>query len=131
MNLRRPSLFLQNGEDDFENPAGGDKTTIRARVLPCEKGRKPFIIQRQFDVGELRRAVPKCRRVATDVEGTDTRMKDRKEERYALRSRRASAQAGRSGTAAASQSRGRPVLRTHTSSGSGAIPIRKLVRIYE
>lgn len=58
VSLRRPSMAAGTG-----NEAGTKLnmrlTTIRARVMPLGKDRKPFLIQRQFDIEELRRSIPK------------------------------------------------------------------------
>jgi hypothetical protein len=37
---------------------GGNQVTIRARVRPCALDRKPFVLQRTFDMDELRAIIP-------------------------------------------------------------------------
>ncbi|RDW87808.1 hypothetical protein BP5796_03502 [Coleophoma crateriformis] len=54
VHLRRPSLaLLKEG-----NNVVSSNTTIRARVIPKDRERKPFLIQKQFDVEELRSNIP-------------------------------------------------------------------------
>jgi len=58
VHLRRPSMALmKEGYIRDESDSTG-KVTIRARVLPRAKERKPFLIQRQFDIDELRAGIP-------------------------------------------------------------------------
>ena len=57
VSLKRPSLSLAQ-EDEFQVKSSY-LVTIRARVLPKSKERKPFIINRQFDIDELRASIPK------------------------------------------------------------------------
>jgi hypothetical protein len=56
--LRRPSLQLvtENNAEDLPEPTG--MVTIRARVHPNAKERKPFVIQRKCDIEELRANIP-------------------------------------------------------------------------
>jgi hypothetical protein len=57
LSLRRPSLTLVKDEDGEKAQSTG-LVTIRARVLPKAKERKAFLIQRQFDIDELRASIP-------------------------------------------------------------------------
>ncbi|PMD14956.1 hypothetical protein NA56DRAFT_754394 [Hyaloscypha hepaticicola] len=56
VSLRRPSLALVEGDIQVKSI---DLVTIRARVIPKAKERKPFLIQRQFNIEELRSRTPK------------------------------------------------------------------------
>jgi hypothetical protein len=56
--LRRPSLELVKQEEVEAKSVFSDLVTIRARVVPKGKERKPFLIQRQFDIDELRKSIP-------------------------------------------------------------------------
>lgn len=58
VNLRRPSLELVKEEEAEVKSVFSDLVTIRARVIPKGKERKPFLIQRQFDIDELRKSIP-------------------------------------------------------------------------
>ncbi|PVH72713.1 hypothetical protein DL98DRAFT_659879 [Cadophora sp. DSE1049] len=58
VSLRRPSMAVGMG-NEAETKLNTQLTTIRARVVPHGKDRKPFLIQRQFDIEELRRGIPK------------------------------------------------------------------------
>ncbi|KAH6711859.1 hypothetical protein BKA61DRAFT_486902 [Leptodontidium sp. MPI-SDFR-AT-0119] len=58
VSLRRPSMAVGKDED-LEVKVTTELTTIRARIVPNGKGRKPFLIQRKFDIDELRRCIPK------------------------------------------------------------------------
>ena len=67
VSLRRPSLALVkegSGEGRLRSAA---MVTIRARVHPRAKERKPFLIQRQFDIEELRASIPAVPRPAERV----------------------------------------------------------------
>lgn len=50
--LRRPSGVGQ------ADGVGGNHVAIRARIRPKNKDRKPFLIARSFDIGELRTTLP-------------------------------------------------------------------------
>ena len=115
MNLRRTSLELSKEELHAKST---DLVTIRARVLPMSKERKPFLLQRQFNINELRSSIPKAQ-LSPDVEGDDTPTRPRRSSRI----RRSSAwQAERKRTGQCSTSIAeRPVL------SNGALPIRKLL----
>ncbi|KAF7960628.1 hypothetical protein EAE96_000304 [Botrytis aclada] len=58
VNLRRPSLGMIKEQDVQESFVISDQVIIRARVLPREIERKPFWIQREVDVRELRDSIP-------------------------------------------------------------------------
>jgi hypothetical protein len=58
ISLRRPSLELVKEEEVEVRSVFSDLVTIRARVIPKGKERKPFLIQRQFDIDELRKSIP-------------------------------------------------------------------------
>ncbi|ROV93418.1 hypothetical protein VMCG_08410 [Cytospora schulzeri] len=47
-----------SGTDSVEGHSHSDRLVIRARVRPKGKERKPFIITRSFDLGELRATLP-------------------------------------------------------------------------
>jgi len=115
VSLRRPSLALVEGDIQIK-PI--DLVTIRARLIPKAKERKPFLIQRQFNIEELRSRIPKLP-VSLDQESkTPTRL------RRSGRNRRSST------WQAASATNKKPeickTLIAGTSSlGNGALPIRK------
>jgi hypothetical protein len=70
VSLRRASLALVK-EDGFQvKSKASDLVTIRARVLPRTKERKPFLIQRQFDIYELRSSIPKAQLPGVGEEGS-------------------------------------------------------------
>lgn len=54
VSLRRPSLTLENSE--VKSPT--NLVTIRARVVPKTKDRKPVLITKQFDIEGLRAGIP-------------------------------------------------------------------------
>ncbi|KAK5657022.1 hypothetical protein OQA88_3547 [Cercophora sp. LCS_1] len=59
--LRRSSdSSLSDGSRTPTGPQGrtGNRVAIRARVRPCELGRKPFLIKREFNMDELRATIP-------------------------------------------------------------------------
>jgi hypothetical protein len=56
VNLRSPSLALTK-EDTLQRELS-TLVTIRARIHPKAKDRKPFIIQKEFDIEELRAIIP-------------------------------------------------------------------------
>ncbi|KAF7888052.1 uncharacterized protein EAF02_002593 [Botrytis sinoallii] len=58
VNLRRPSLGMIKEQDMHESFRISDRVIIRARVLPREIERKPFWIQREVDIRELRDNIP-------------------------------------------------------------------------
>jgi len=69
VSLRRPSLALVK-EDGFQVKSTVlDLVTIRARVLPRGNERKPFLIQRQFNISELRSSILKARMPRVEEEG--------------------------------------------------------------
>ncbi|KAH8753950.1 hypothetical protein BGZ57DRAFT_945087 [Hyaloscypha finlandica] len=76
MSLRRPSL---EAKDEFQ-VWSADVVTIRARVLPKAKERKPFLIQRQFNIDELRSRIPKPQ-VIRDLEADNTPSQPRRSSR--------------------------------------------------
>lgn len=59
VSLKRPSLSV--AEEDTYQVTSSYLVTIRAGVLPRAKERKPFLIQRQFDIDELRASIPEAR----------------------------------------------------------------------
>ncbi|KAB8304215.1 hypothetical protein EYC80_003633 [Monilinia laxa] len=61
ISLRRASLVTINEQDLHESLRTSDQVMIRARVLPKVVERKPFLIQRQFDIRELRESIPESR----------------------------------------------------------------------
>ncbi|TGO25653.1 hypothetical protein BPAE_0075g00080 [Botrytis paeoniae] len=58
VNLRRPSLGMIKEQDMHESFRISDQVIIRARVSPREIERKPFWIQREVDIRELRDNIP-------------------------------------------------------------------------
>lgn len=54
VSLRRPSLAVENS--GRKSPS--NLVTIRARVVPKSKDRKPLLITKQFDIEALRAAIP-------------------------------------------------------------------------
>lgn len=58
VSLRRPSLAPTKEEGLELRPGSSNLVTIRARVTPLAKERKPFLIQRQFDIEDLRASIP-------------------------------------------------------------------------
>lgn len=54
--LRRSSEASASGEDEEAKPSS--TRTVRARVRPKALDRKPFLIQRSFDLSEVRSIVP-------------------------------------------------------------------------
>ncbi|KAL2060107.1 hypothetical protein VTL71DRAFT_9929 [Oculimacula yallundae] len=58
ISLRRPSMADLKGDSKALDTT--DLTTVRARVTPNGKDRKPFLIQRKFNVEELRNSIPKA-----------------------------------------------------------------------
>jgi len=62
VSLRRHSLQLVKEEIAGDQPGQTGMVTIRARILPKTKERKPFVIQRKFDVEELRASIPAVQR---------------------------------------------------------------------
>lgn len=116
VNLRRPSLALVKEEFQVKS---SDLVTIRARVVPKAKERKPFLIQRQFNIDELRSSIPKSQ-ISRDTEENNTPTLPRRSSRI----RRSSAwQAGEL------QKQGPKNCRTPIAGPStlepGAFPIRK------
>jgi len=59
VSLRRPSLALAKEEEE----KASNLVKILARVVPKSKERKPFLIQKDFDVEGLRAAMPKLQNV--------------------------------------------------------------------
>ncbi|KAG4411360.1 hypothetical protein IFR04_015506 [Cadophora malorum] len=58
VSLRRSSMAAELGTNT-ERRSDKQLATIRARVIPQGKDRKPFLIQRQFDIEELRGSISK------------------------------------------------------------------------
>ena len=76
VSLRRPSLALVKEDDVQVKCESLGMVTIRARVLPKAKERHPFLIQRQFDIEELRTSIPapqKPRRTSEDSGSTQVK----------------------------------------------------------
>jgi len=117
--LKRPCLALAQ-EEQYQLRLNG-LVTIRARITPRAKERKPFLIQRQFDIDELRASIPE---VQTRQEVGDFRSTSSRTLRRSSRARRQCVQP------AAEVSRRRASLDAHqyarhSSLGEAAIPIRK------
>ncbi|TVY14931.1 hypothetical protein LARI1_G008373, partial [Lachnellula arida] len=114
VSLRRPSLVLTREEGHALQPGSSNLVTIRARVAPRAKERKPFLIQRQFDIEDLRTSIPAS---GTRSAGTSTPRL-----RRSARQRRLSAQPLSSG----SKTRGRKeggAGKGPSSLGKGVIPV--------
>jgi len=62
--LRRPSHTSSAGDEEIKHEPDGppsvtlNRRTIRARVRPSDPERKPFLLQRTFDIDELRATIP-------------------------------------------------------------------------
>ncbi|PBP25890.1 hypothetical protein BUE80_DR003192 [Diplocarpon rosae] len=87
VSLRRPSMAVGLGGDDVGGRPTTDLTTIRARVLPHGKDRQPFVIQRQFDIRELRSSIPQVPVTDSQIHSASPRIL-----RRSSRTRRASTQ---------------------------------------
>jgi hypothetical protein len=108
--LRRPSMAVL--QEDVKSDLSSF-VTIRARVTPKAKERKPFLIQRQFDIKELRSSIPAPKANGDISSGT----------RHSIRLRRQSVQP----SAAETQRRKSLDIPTEgiTSLNHGPVPIRK------
>lgn len=103
MSLRRPSLAIV----DEEHGRGPNVVTIRARVIPKSKARKPLLIQKDFDIEGLRASIEQSTKGLL---------------RRSARARRSSllqtsGQLGRSGSAESDPTR-------HVTTAGKAVPIR-------
>ncbi|KAF4625183.1 hypothetical protein G7Y89_g12988 [Cudoniella acicularis] len=58
VSLRRPSISPSPPPSPKHQTQNHNLVTIRAHVIPRAKERKPFIIQRQFDIDDLRTSLP-------------------------------------------------------------------------
>jgi hypothetical protein len=117
VSLWRPSLALVKDEFQVKSP---DLVTIRARVVPNAKERKPFLIQRQLNIEELRSSIPKAQ-VSRDSEGDSTPTRPRRPSRI----RRSSAwQPGELQRKRPEKCR-TPIAERTSALGHGALPIRK------
>ncbi|PMD37870.1 hypothetical protein L207DRAFT_530830 [Hyaloscypha variabilis F] len=76
VSLRQPSLAVTREEFQIR-PA--ELVTIRARVLPKGNERKPFLLQRQFNIEELRSSIPRSRisQISEDITPTPLRRSSR------------------------------------------------------
>jgi hypothetical protein len=101
------------------SPGSPTTTTIRARVLPIDKSRKPFLLRRQFDLADLRATIPLPSETKT-LGVAPVRP------RRSGRNRRASTQV----LSAKTSSKDRDSLKTPLSRlGLGSTPIRKFIPI--
>lgn len=117
--LRRPSLAVL--QDDLRS-SSSTQITIRARVTPRAKERKHFLIQRQFDVEELRASIPAPKSRADSVTGSPRPL------RRSSRVRRQSIQP----SAAETQRRNSldiPATESIPPLGKGPVPIRKYPQV--
>lgn len=118
--LRRPSMGSTLLSDESLT-ADRTLTTIRARILPKAKERKPFLLQRQFDIEELRASVPLLAPVDEFGDSTENLQVRRR-----TRSRRVSTQLDGSSAG----KRKMDNARHHNQAGSGklntTVPIREL-----
>jgi hypothetical protein len=117
VSLRRPSLTLVKDELQAKSL---DLVTIRARVVPNAKERKPFLIQRQFNIEELRSSIPKTQ-VSRDSEGDSTPNRLRRSSRI----RRSSAWQAREPQRKGPEICRTPIAERPSTLGHGALPIRK------
>jgi hypothetical protein len=117
--MRRPSLALSKGQDEQERSDLSNDITIRARVLPRAKERKPFLIQRRFDLGELRNSLPTIQKTSTKSVTTKTT--------YLRRSSRSRQSIGASVKQSPNLSRRMASLGSSQGglAGPGAVPIRE------
>jgi hypothetical protein len=116
LSLRRPSL-----EVNEEFPVRSTTLiTIRARVLPKSKERKPFLIQRQFNIDELRSSITKAK-VCRDSEGENTLTRLRRSSRIRRSSVWQAREHSKKGNCRT------PIAERLTPLGTGALPIRKLL----
>ncbi|KAG4035152.1 hypothetical protein MFRU_002g04960 [Monilinia fructicola] len=72
VSLRRSSLVTTNEQDLQESLRTSDQVMIRAMVLPKAVERKPFLIQRQFDIRKLRDSIPASRPSQDHARGLTT-----------------------------------------------------------
>jgi hypothetical protein len=118
VSVRRPSLALAK-EDVLELlPRSSNLVTIRARVVPKAKERKAFLIQRQFDIEDLRAGIPRSRNRSEGA--SPPRLGG------SSRQRRSSAQPLSSDRRGSTESRRGDSL-YHL--GKGAVPIRKYISL--
>ncbi|KAK3382499.1 hypothetical protein B0T24DRAFT_16917 [Lasiosphaeria ovina] len=82
--LRRPSE-ASSGDDGPARSREHRRVTIRARVRPCALDRKPFLLQRTFDMDELRATVPEPsptaaspQRLSADLGSRDAQLRARR-----------------------------------------------------
>ncbi|KAK0124148.1 hypothetical protein ONS95_009131 [Cadophora gregata] len=69
VSLRRPSMAVGLG-NEAEIKLNTHLVTIRARVVPRGKDRKPFLMQKQFDIEELRKSIPEVTSEPGESEGS-------------------------------------------------------------
>ncbi|RDL42353.1 uncharacterized protein BP5553_02332 [Venustampulla echinocandica] len=113
VSLRLPSMTSVSEEEAEAKSASSNLVTIRARVLPKAKERKPFIIQRQFDIDELRKSIPSIPRSKSEEPTPRLRRSSRHRRTAAL-------QAGNGGQRRNSEYRHEEKL---SSLGKGAVPL--------
>ena len=118
VSLRRSSIAAELGTNAERN-SNKQLTTIRARVIPQGKDRKPFLIQRQFDIEELRGSIPRIPSLPEDGE-------NQRVLRRSPRNRRSSTYA----TAVAPHKESNSTKRKYRSPspGKGPLPIRESPR---
>jgi hypothetical protein len=66
VSLRRPSLQLMKEDIAGDRLELAGMVSIRARVIPKSKERKPFVLQRKFNIEELRASIPAVQRPASN-----------------------------------------------------------------
>lgn len=120
VSLRRSNLAVT--KEEFQVRSTG-LITIRASVQPRAKERKPFLIQRQINIEELRSRIPKGQ-VARDSE-EDSTASTATRPRRSSRIRRSSAWQAREHQKKVSGNCRTPPAERLTPLGVGAIPIRK------
>jgi len=116
VSLCRPSLAVTREEFQIRS---AELVTIRARVVPKGNERKPFLLQRQFNIEELRSSIPRAgiSQISKDITPTPLRRSSR--------IRRSSAwQAGEHQKKAPLYCR-TPTAGRLTPLETGAVPIRK------
>jgi hypothetical protein len=119
VHLKRPSLL--SAESDQSQVESSHLVTIRARILPRGKDKKPFLIQRQCDINGLRASIPKSQ---IQEQVGNTRSTGPKTLRRSSRARRSSVQPFLDVTKRRGSVK-KPQAKRLSSLGDAAIPIRK------
>ena len=75
VSLRRPSLAMVKEESAQNKSESLGMTTIRARIIPKAKERRPLLIQRRFDIEEVRSGIPALQKLSTSEDSRSSRAK--------------------------------------------------------